>query len=202
MKTGKPFFAIAALLAFLAGVSCSEKSQKAMEALAEKMEDKLVEVAGEAEVSMKLMRQQYADLKEQFVRIKSLRNTFERYAEEAKQNAERLRREGKEDQAAINDRRSAMYADKIEFLKGREVEAEAALREYAATYEEQKANLEMLQEEIEMYRTSAGVQGNEIDSKIGERQETIKNLERTLKKKADRARAIFDVGEIERTFKS
>jgi hypothetical protein len=183
------------------GGGCSEKSSKAAEVLKEKMEDKLVAAAGEAEVSQKLLRQQYADLKEQFVKIKTMRGSFEREAAEAKANAERLRGEGKDEQARVSDRRAAMYAGKLEFLRQREMEAEAALREYAASYEEQKANLELLQEEINMYRATAGVTGNEIDSKLEERSETIKQLERTMKNQAERAKAVLEVGDIERTFK-
>lgn len=202
MKTPKLPLQHLALAFTLMLTSCSEEAQKAGEVLKEKAEKKLVAAAGEAEVAMKLLRQQYADLKEQFVRIKTLKTGFERQAGEAKANAERQRKEGKEAEAAINDRRSQMYSEKLDFLKKREVEAEAALREFAAVYEEQKANIELMQEEVEMYRTSAGVMDdNAIDSKLSLRLESITGLKKTLQQKADRAKAIFDVGETEKSFK-
>lgn len=181
--------------------SCSEQVQKAVEVLKEKAEKKVVEAAGEAEVAMKLLRQQYADLKEQFVRIRTLRTGFERKAGEAQKNAERLRKEGKEPEAVIHEHRQQLYAEKLEFLKQRETQAESALREFAAAYEEQKANIELLQEETEVYRTSSGVAGeDEITGKLGQRRESIQKLSREIQQKADRAKAIFDVGEIEKSF--
>jgi hypothetical protein len=182
--------------------SCSEDAEKAAEVIKEKMEKKLVAAAGEGEVAMKLLRQQYADLKEQFVRVKTLKTGFERQAGEAKATAESQRKAGKEAEATINDRRAQMYTEKLDFLKTREGEAEAALREFAAVYEEQKANIELMQEEVEMYRTSAGIMDDSaIDSKISLRLESITGLKKSLQQKADRAKAIFDVGAVEKSFK-
>ena len=190
------------LLSTFLMASCSENAQKAAEVMKEKVENKLVSAAGEAEVSMKLLRQQYADLKEQFIRIKTLKTSFERQASEAKANAEAQRNAGKGSVAEISDKRSKLYTEKLDFLNKRETEAEAALREFAVTYEEQKANLELMQEEVQIYRTSAGVLDSDaIDSKLSLRLESIEGLKKKLQQQVDRAKAIFDVGSIEKLFK-
>lgn len=181
---------------------CSEKAQKAAEVLKEKAEDKLVKVAGEGEVALKLSQQQYADLKEKLVRIKTLKTTAERQMNEAKANAERFRAAGKTDEAGLNDRRAAMYEKNLNFLKEREPQAEAGLREYSAVYEEQKQQIKLLKEEIEMYKASGSLNENlGVDSPVTKRADTIKDLMSKLQEKSDRAKALFDVGKVEETLK-
>lgn len=181
---------------------CSEKAQKAAEVLKDKAEEKLVKAAGEGEVALKLSQQQYADLKEKLVRIKTLKSSSGRLMAEAKANAERLRGEGKADQAALNERRTEMYAKNLKFLTEREPMAEVALREYAVLYEQQKEQIKLLHEEIAVYKASGSLSENlSVGSPVAERAETIKDLMSKLREQGDRAKALFEVGELEKTLK-
>lgn len=198
-----PFWnAIIAICALVVLGGCDEKTKKAAEVLKEKAEDKLVKLAGEGEVALKLSQQQYADLKEKLVRIKTLRTSAERQMNEAKANAERLRAAGKTDEAGLNERRAEMYEKNLNFLKEREPLAEASLREYSAVYEEQKQQIKLLKEEIEMYKASGSLNENlSVDSPAAKRADTIKSLMSKLQEKSDRAKALFDVGKLEETLK-
>ena len=182
--------------------ACSEKTEASLKVIKEKAEDKLVKAAGEGEVALKLSQKQYADLKEKLVRIKTLKVNSERQMQEAKANAERLRKEGKEDQAALNDRRVEMYARNLKFLTEREPLAEAALRVYSALYEQQKDQNDMIKEEIAMYKASGSLNDDlSVTSKSDQRMETIKDLMGKLREQGDRAKALFEVGELEQTLK-
>ena len=194
--------AIIAICALVVLGGCDEKTKKAAEVLKEKAEDKFVKLAGEGEVALKLSQQQYADMKEKLVRIKTLKTNAERQMSEAKANAERLRAAGKTDEAGLNDRRAEMYAKNLSFLKEREPLAEASLREYAAVYEEQKQQIKLLKEEVEMYKASGSLNENlGVDSPVAKRADTIKGLLSKLQEKSDRAKALFEVGKLEETLK-
>ena len=75
--------AIIAICALVVLGGCDEKTKKAAEVLKEKAEDKFVKLAGEGEVALKLSQQQYADMKEKLVRIKTLKTNAERQMSEA-----------------------------------------------------------------------------------------------------------------------
>ena len=201
-KTTKIVALISAVATAFILSACSEKSEKALEVIKEKAEDKLVKAAGEGEVALKLSQKQYADLKEKLVRIKTLKVNSERQMQEAKANADRLRKEGKEDQAALNDRRAEMYAKNLKFLTEREPAAEASLREYSALYEQQKEQIHMIKEEIATYKASGSLSDDlSVTSASSQRMETIKDLMGKLREQGDRAKALFEVGELEQTLK-
>ena len=181
---------------------CSENTEASLEVIKEKAEAKLVKVAGEGEVALKLSQKQYAELKEKLVRIKTQKANSERLVEEAKANADRLRKEGKADQAALNDRRVEMYARNLKFLTEREPLAEAKLREHSALIEQMKEELRMTKEEIAMYTASGSLNEDlSVTSKSDQRMETIKDLMAKMREKGERAKALFEVSELEQTLK-
>jgi hypothetical protein len=192
----------AGLLLLCAVLGCSEKAQKAMEVLKEKSEDQLVKMAGEGEVALKLSQEQYAAYKEKLVRIKTLRSGMERMMEDANSNASRLRAEGAPDKAGIHERQAAMYAKNLKFLAERQPLAEAALRDYGILYEQQKEQVKLLHEEIAAYKATGGLNDHlSVNVPIDQRKETIENLIRSLKAQSDRAKALFEVGEMEHSFR-
>jgi murein L,D-transpeptidase YcbB/YkuD len=194
--------AIAAILPLFLCCGCSEKAQKATEVIKEQSEDKLVQIAGEGEVALKLSQQQYADLKEKLVRIKTLQTTMGRQMNEANADSQRLRQEGKTAQADANAQRAATYAKNLKFLNEREPAAEAALRDYAAVYEDQKEQIKLLKTEVEVYKASGSLTDKlTVDSPLTRRAETIQELTDKLREQGARAKALFEVGQLEETLK-
>jgi hypothetical protein len=154
-------------------ISCSEKGEEAIKELKSKAEEKLVEQAGEGEVAIALMQKQYLELKERLVRIKTLTRTFERRAAEL--DAKKLLLEQKEGPA-------------LEELKN-----------FAVVYEEAKADIQMLKEELEVAKSLGGLDdGLGVENPLSKRMDTVKELTEKMRQKLDRAEALLDVGEIEK----
>ncbi len=192
----------AGILLLCAVLGCSEKAQKALEVLKEKSEDRLVKAAGEGEVALKLSQEQYADYKEKLVRIKTLRSGLERLRDDAETTGSRLRAEGAADKAAIHQRQAEMYAKNLKFLAERQPQAEAALRDYGVLYEQQKEQIKLLHAEIAAYKATGGLNDElSVRGTIEQRKETIEKLIEGLRAQSHRAKALFDVGELEHTFR-
>lgn len=189
-------------MALVLGVtSCSENAQEAAKVLKRKAEDQLVAVAGEGEVAIQLMQKQYGALKEKLVRIKSLKRSFDRRASEMERRGAELKAEGKADMATRQTAMAESYREKIDLLAEKEKEAEEELRQFALLYEDQKAEIQMLQEEIEVAKAIGGL-GDDlaIDSPLMKRMDSVNDLTEKLRQKLDRAESILDVQDLEADF--
>ena len=187
------------LVALFGLMSCSEKSEEALKVMRNKAEAKLVEQAGEGEVAIALMQKQYLELKERLVRIKTLTRTFGRRAAELDARGAELVAQGKTDQADRQKRMAESYRQKTKLLEQKEVAAIEELKNFAVTYEEAKADIQMLQEELAMAKSMGGLNDNlAVENPLSKRMETVKTLTENMRQKLDRAEALLDVGDIEK----
>ena len=200
MKTIRLFVAaaVATLAAALPLTSCSEKSKAAMKVLHAKAEDKLVAVAGEGEVALQLMKNQYGDLKERLVKIKTLKRTMQRSADDAEATAKRLDAEGKASMAERQRKMADRYKANVEKLAANEIKAEESLKSFAEEYKEFKMEVSILKQEIESAKAMGGIADDlSIDSPLNTRMETVQDLKGKLQSQLDRAESLMEVNEIE-----
>ena len=180
-------------------ISCSEKGEEAIKVMKNKAEDKLVEQAGEGEVAIALMQKQYLELKERIVRIKTLTRTFERRAAELDARSGELAAQGKVEMAERQKRMAESYRQKKALLEQKEGPAIEELKNFAVVYEEAKADIQMLKEELEMAKSMGGLSdGLGVENPLSKRMNTVKELTEKMRQKLDRAEALLDVGEIEK----
>ena len=192
------YFIIAAVTASVT-TSCSEKSKAAIDVLKSKAEDELVAQAGEGDVAIALMQKQYAELKERLVRIKTLKRTFDRRSGELEARAAELKLENKADLAERQVRMAESYRQKKGTLEKREEDATEELKQFATIYEQQKGEIQMLKEEIEMNKSMGGLDSKlGADSPLSKRMETVKDLTEKLHQKLDRAQALLEIGDLEK----
>jgi hypothetical protein len=187
------------LVSSIALISCSEKSEEALKVIKSKAEDKLVEQAGEGEVAIALMQKQYLELKERLVRIKTLMRTFERRAAELDARSSELAAQGKVEMSERQKRMAESYRQKKVLLEQKEGPAIEELKNFAVVYEEAKADIQMLKEEIEMAKSMGGLDDSlGVENPLSKRMDTVKELTEKMRQKLDRAEALLDVGEIEK----
>lgn len=180
-------------------ISCSEKGEEALKVMMSKAEEKLVEQAGEGEVAIALMQKQYLELKERLVRIKTLTRTFERRAAELDARSSDLAAEGKVEMAERQKRMAKSYRQKKYLLEQKEGPAIEELKNFAVVYEEAKADIQMLKEEIEMVKSMGGMDDSlGVETPLSKRMDTVKELTEKMREKLDRAEALLDVAEIEK----
>jgi hypothetical protein len=190
---------LAAMAVSFALPSCSEKARVSARVIKEKAEDKLVEQAGEAEVAIGLMQNQYAELKERLVRIKTLIRSFERRATELDARAGELAASGKAEQAERQKRMAESYRQKRERLLEKDAEVTEELKNFAVLYEETKADLMMLKEEIEMAKSVGGLDPDlGIESPLVTRMSEVRKLTEKLRVNLDRAESLIEIGDIEK----
>lgn len=198
MKTSLPIAILLSLFTSLALPSCSEKSRAAAKVLHDKAEDQLVAVAGEGEVALELMKNQYAALKERLVKIKTLKRTMERRVEETEATAKRLDAEGKSSMADRQRSLATRYKANIEKLRVNEIKSEEALKSFAADYKDFKQEVSILKEEIESAKAMGGLSDDlATDSPLNTRMETVQNLKGKLQSQLDRADSLMEVNELE-----
>lgn len=180
-------------------ISCSEKGEEAIKVMKNKAEEKLVEQAGEGEVAIALMQKQYLELKERIVRIKTLTRTFERRAVELDARSGELAAQGKVEMAERQKRMAESYRQKKILLEQKEGPAIEELKNFAVVYEEAKADIQMLKEELEMAKSMGGLSDSlGVENPLSKRMDTVKELTEKMRQKLDRAEALLDVGEIEK----
>jgi hypothetical protein len=192
------------LIALLLGsslvlISCSEKGEEALKVIKSKAEEKMVEQAGEGEVAIALMQKQYLELKERLVRIKTLMRTFERRAAELDARSSELAAQGKVEMSERQKRMAESYRQKKVLLEQKEGPAIEELKNFAVVYEEARADIQMLKEEIEMAKSMGGLDDSlGAENPLSKRMDTVKELTEKMRQKLDRAEALLDVGEIEK----
>lgn len=192
LAIGLPF------LTFVVLPSCSEKGRAAAKVLHAKAEDQLVAVAGEGEVALELMKNQYSALKERLVKIKTLKRTMERRVEEAEATAKRLDAEGKGSMAERQRSLATRYKANVEKLRVNEIKSEEALKSFAADYKEFKQEVSILKEEIESAKAMGGLSDDlATDSPLNTRMETVQDLKGKLQTQLDRADSLMEVNELE-----
>jgi hypothetical protein len=91
------------------------------------------------------------------------------------------------------------YRQKTKLLEQKEVAAIEELKNFAVTYEDAKADIQMLQEELAMAKSMGGLNDNlAVENPLSKRMETVKTLTENMRQKLDRAEALLDVGDIEK----
>lgn len=178
----------AGLIAGLGCLSgCSEKTSVALSVMKDKAEQQLVQAAGEGEVAVELYRQQYADLKERLVKIKTLLSHH---------------RAALEDAYATGDfRRIKVYSELVSEMEKRVPEAERALREAFQTFEGQKNEIRAIQDEVAGLRATGMLSETlSLDSKFQQRSDSIRALTESLREKLRRAQALLEVNKTEESF--
>ena len=154
--------------------------------------------AGEGDVAIELMKNQYGDLKERLVKIKTLKRTMQRRSEEAEATAKRFDADGKGPMADRQRELATRYKVNVEKLSVNEVKGEESLKAFAADYQEFKQEVSVLKEEIESAKAMGGLADDlSTDSPLNTRMETVKELKGKLQTKLDRAEALIDVNQIE-----
>jgi hypothetical protein len=180
-------------------ISCSEKGEEALKVMMSKAEEKLVEQVGEGEVAIALMQKQYLELREQLVRIKTLTRTFERRAAELDARNSDLAAKGKVEMAERQKRMAESYRQKKSLLEQKEGPAIEELKNFAVVYEEARADILILKEEIEMVKSMGGLDDSlGVETPLSKRMDTVKELTEKMREKLDRAEALLDVAEIEK----
>jgi hypothetical protein len=198
MKTSNLLAIGLVLLSPLVLPSCSEKGRAAAKVLHAKAEDQLVAVAGEGEVALELMKNQYGDLKERLVKIKTLKRSMERRVEECEATAKRLEAEGKGSMAERQRALATRYKTNVEKLRVNEIKSEEALKSFAADYKEFKMEVSVLKEEIESAKAMGGLSDDlSVDSPLNTRMETVQDLKGKLQAQLDRADSLMEVNELE-----
>jgi len=183
---------------FLTTASCSEKTKASVRAIQTKAEDQLVAFAGEGEVALELMKNQYQALKERLVKIKTLKRTMERRANECEATAARLDEEGKTSMALRQRNLAERYRSNVERLTSNEIAAEEALKSFAAEYREFRDEINILKEEIAAVKAIGGLSDDlGVDNPFNTRMENVRELEQKLRTHLDRAEALVEVGDLE-----
>lgn len=179
----------------------SELGTAAARAMRDKVERNLVKEAGEAAVMLQLARNQYADLKERLVRLKTLISTYKREISSADVGAKSAEINGQVEMAAMHRQKGEVRKRMLAFLAEREPEAEASLKAFYLEYEKLKIQIDMLSDEVAVYQSSAGILDNNTpESPLRVRLDNIEGLRRSLQQQADRAKSLFDVANIEQKF--
>ncbi len=178
--------------------SCSEKSRTSLRSLQNQAEDKLASFAGEGDVALELMKNQYTSLKERLVKIKTLKRTMARRAAECEATAKRLEAEGKTEMAERQIQLADRYNTNIDKLAAKDIEAAEALKSFAAEYVLFRDEIQVLKEEIEATKAIGGISDDlGVDNPFNKRMETVNELKKKLQIKLDRAESIVDVHDLE-----
>lgn len=181
MKNILPFFAAFAL------VGCTEKTQHAIGEFSVKIENKMVEIAGEGEVAISMYRAQYATLKERLVRLKTLQKQFNEELEIA--------------YSSIDQRRIKMYEDHVKDFNTKISEAESTLEEFFNIFQRQREEIRLLKDEISTFRAAGSLTDQlSVTSEYEKRAEIIRSLIEQLKEKSNRAKSLLEVGKFEEKY--
>jgi archaellum component FlaC len=171
---------------FLAA-GCTEKTSVALSVMRDKAENRLLALAGEGEVAIELHRQQYADLKERLVQLKTLLSQHRESLEQA--------------YATDDARRIQIYTDLVTQLSDQIPKAESALREGHLAVETQREEVRRIRDEIASVRATGIVSDTlELESDFQKRAALIRELTESLRTKLRRAHALLEVNRTQETF--
>jgi hypothetical protein len=170
-----------------ATAGCTEKSQVALKVAQDKIDNKMLEAAGEGEAVIEMYRLQYATFKERLVRLKTIKAVMEEELDHA--------------YAKIDDRRTKLYTDQVTRLNEKIPMAENTLREFYEIFEQQKQEIKLLKDQTATYK-AMGMMSDDLNV-VGaheHRADTIKMLTAKLKERAQRAKSILEVNDFEEKF--
>ena len=178
-------FTLVTSISLLAG--CTEKTTVAMTVMRDRGENRLLVLAGEGEVAIELYRQQYADLKERLVRLKTILSQHRDSLEQA--------------YASDDARRIKIYTDLVAQLGEKVPLAEAALRDGYVTLETQREEIRRIKDEIASV-SATGMLSDKlaIESDFQKRADLIRELTESLRNKLRRAQSLLEVNNTQETF--
>ena len=166
---------------------CTEKTGVALSVMRDKTENRLLALAGEGEVTIELHRQQYADLKERLVQLKTLLSQHRDSLEQA--------------YASDDARRIQIYTDLVTQLSDKIPKAESALREGHLAFETQREEVRRIRDEIASVRATGMLSDTlDLESDFQKRAALIRNLTESLRTKLRRAQALLEVNQTQETF--
>jgi len=166
---------------------CTEKTTIAMTVMRDRAESRLLVLAGEGEVAVELYRQQYADLKERLVRLKTILSQHRDSLEQA--------------YASDDARRIKLYSDLVAQLSEKIPLAEAALREGYVVFETQREEIRRIKDEIASVRATGMLSDKlDIESDFQRRADLIRELTESLRNKLRRAQSLLEVNKTQETF--
>jgi hypothetical protein len=166
---------------------CTDKTGVALGVMRDKAENRLLALAGEGEVAVELHRQQYADLKERLVQLKTLLSQHRDSLEQA--------------YASDDARRIQIYTDLVTQLSDNIPKAESALREGRLAVEAQREEIRRIRDEIASVRAAGMISDTlELESDFQKRAALIRELTEGLRTKLRRAQALLEVNRTQETF--
>ena len=166
---------------------CTDKTGVALSVMRDKAENRLLALAGEGEVAIELHRQQYADLKERLVQLKTLLSQHRDSLEQA--------------YASDDARRIQIYTDLVTQLSDKIPKAESALREGHLAVETQREEIRRIRDEIASVRAAGMLSDTlELESDFQKRAALIRDLTEALRTKLRRAQALLEVNRTQETF--
>lgn len=180
------------LVASLAFVSCDDEQKAVASVVKKNAMDSIVEQVGKADVALQLYKTELRKRKENWIKTKQLAITYRRKADEARQEAERMRRAGKENIAALKDAEAEKYAQRYETFKERDAKVEAMFKNFQMEIEEKKVALQILKDEVASLQ-AMGELGDDFTSDDAEnRIDRARELEESIKRDCDRAQAAIE----------
>ena len=166
---------------------CTEKTTVAMTVMRDRAESRLLVLAGEGEVAVELYRQQYADLKERLVRLKTILSQHRDSLEQA--------------YASDDARRIKLYSDLVAQLAEKIPLAEAALLEGYLVCSTQREEIRRIKDEIASVRATGMLSDKlDIESDFQRRADLIRELTESLRNKLRRAQSLLEVNKTQETF--
>ena len=158
-----------------------------MTVMRDRAESKLLALAGEGEVAVELYRQQYADLKERLVRLKTILYQHRDSLEQA--------------YASDSATRIKIYSDLVAQLAEKIPLAETALREGYVVFETQREEIRRIKDEIASVRATGMLSDKlDIESDFQKRADLIRELTESLRTKLRRAQSLLEVNKTQDTF--
>lgn len=170
----------------------SEQTAASVQVLREKSEAKLADTAGTGDVALRMHKEQFAALKEQLVKIKSLRIGNQRRTVSTVAASKEARSKGQEELADRLLEQARLYEQQVAALSAKESAASQTLMDYGKLYEAKCAVIRLKQDEIASLNASTAISNQ---GPISDRLEVIRQLEEQLQKQADRAKAAMEVAE-------
>jgi hypothetical protein len=159
--------------------SCtSEKGKASIEVMKNKMEDKLVDLAGKGQVALQMHRNRHAKIKSGLIRIKASQVGTKRKLDDKKTQ---LNTVDSADAKASISTLIATYEAHIIKLETSEQKAIAALQSSVEGYEKLKLKVSLLEEQIDLAKTMTSVETSiNFDDTSASVDSLIKEMERDL----------------------
>ena len=164
----------------------------------EEVQRKLTELVGKDKVAIKLMEDALVDRKDRLVRIKTIKNTLTRRADELETTAGQFDKEGKAEMAKQTREAATDYRTRLIALGTQETEATASLKKCSEDYEKFKLEIDSITEKIAVEKAVGGLSDDlSVGSPMATKLEAAKSLKADLLLELDRAKALTEVNKLE-----